>query len=435
MPQDNASSDGLTLRSPRIVTPEGEVAGSVCVADGQIVQIDRHPVADAEADAPVLLPGMVDVHVHLNEPGRTEWEGFATGTAAAAAGGVTTLVDMPLNSSPVTTGVTALETKRAAAESAGLSADVAFYGGLVPGNAGEMAALIDAGVVGVKCFLCDSGLDEFPAATEADLRAAMPLLAERGVPLLAHAEIVGPAPTLAAARSAVAYAATRPPEFERRAIELLVRLCRETGCRTHVVHLADAGSLPTLAAARAEGLPITVETCPHYLTLDAQSVPAGATEYKCAPPIRNAANREGLWAGLAEGVIDFVASDHSPCPPAMKHQGEGRFDLAWGGISSVQLSLSVLWTEASRRGHSLAQVADWLAHRPAKLVGLEAGTRVGAPANLVAFDPDATWTVNPNELRHRHRVTPYAGRELLGVVQQTWLRGQVTAPGVGRALP
>ncbi|MEN0109962.1 MAG: allantoinase AllB [Planctomycetota bacterium] len=432
---DPPTEPPLSIRSPRIVTPAGEVAGTVRVADGRIAAIDAHPVSPAAADAPVLLPGMIDVHVHLNEPGRTDWEGFATGTAAAAAGGVTTLVDMPLNSSPVTTGVAALQAKRAAASAAGLSADVAFYGGLVPGNAAELPALLEAGVVGVKCFLCDSGLDEFPAATEADLRAAMPLLAERGVPLLAHAEIVGPAPAIADHRSAVAYAATRPPDFERRAIELLIRLCRDTGCRTHVVHLADAGSVPTLAEARAEGLPITVETCPHYLTFDVESVPDGATEFKCAPPIRDAANREALWRGLAEGVIDFVASDHSPCPPLMKDPEEGRFDRAWGGISSVQLSLSVLWTEASRRGHSLARVADWLAHWPATLVGVEAGVRVGAPANLVAFDPAAAWTVDPAELRHRHPVTPYSGRELRGVVQQTWVRGEPAAPGVGRALP
>ncbi|QDT68956.1 Allantoinase [Planctomycetes bacterium MalM25] len=425
-----ASDDQLVLSSPRVVTPEGEAPASLRIAGGRVEAIE--PLGDRQ-DAPVILPGLVDPHVHLNEPGRTEWEGFATGTAAAAAGGVTTLIDMPLNSSPVTTTVEALQAKRNAATGK-LSVDVGFYAGLVPGNETHLAPLLDAGVRGVKAFLCHSGIDEFPAATERELRAAMPLLAERGVPLLAHAELVAPVEPMADPRRYRDYLASRPTAFERDAITLLIDLCRETGCRTHIVHLADADCLPVLAAARAEGLPLTVETCPHYLTFAAEEIPDGATQYKCAPPIRDAANREALWGGLADGVIDFIASDHSPCPAPMKRLDTGRFDEAWGGVSSLQLTLPIVWTEASRRGHTLNEVVDWLCHRPAQLVGLEGGVRVGADANLVLFDPDAEFVVEGAKLEHRHDLTPYEGRRLRGVVRATYLRGQLATPGAGRAL-
>lgn len=422
------------ISSQRVMTPHGEVAATVRIAQGKIEAIDAYdPSAGEDRGKAAILPGLVDPHVHLNEPGRTEWEGFETGTAAAAAGGVTALVDMPLNSSPVTTSVGALAAKRLAAGGK-LSVDVGFHAGLVPGNEGEIAALLDAGVLGVKAFLCHSGIDEFPNATEKELRAVMPLLAERGVPLLAHAEVVHDAPPMADPRRYADYVASRPPSFERDAIALMIDLCRETGCRTHIVHLADAGSLPMLAAARAEGLPLTVETCPHYLTFAAEDIPEGATEYKCAPPIRDTANREGLWQGLKDGVIDFIASDHSPCPPDMKCRDEGRFDLAWGGISSLQLTLPIVWTEASRRGHTLSEVVDWLCHRPADLVGVQAGIEVGKPANLVVFDPEASSTVRGTELEHRHKLTPYEGRELRGVVQSTYLRGELTTRGRGQAL-
>ena len=343
---------------------------------------------------------------------------------------MTTLIDMPLNSSPVTTTVEALEAKRTAAEGK-LWVDVGFYAGLVPGAEDQLEGLLDAGVRGVKAFLCHSGIDEFPAATEKELRAVMPLLAERDVPLLVHAELVHDTPEMADPQRYADYLATRPPSFECDAIAVLIDLCRETGCRTHVVHLADAATLPVLAEAKAEGLPITVETCPHYLTFAAEEIPDGATEYKCAPPIRDAANREGLWQGLADGVIDFIASDHSPCPPEMKRRDEGRFDLAWGGISSLQLTLPVIWTEASRRGHSLSQVVDWLSHRPARLVRVDAGIRVGSSANLVVFDPNDSWTVVGQELLHRHPVTPYEGCTLHGGVTATYLRGEVTGQGKG----
>ena len=394
MPADQPTNNyDLLLRSRRVVTPAGQRPASVKIRGDQIVEVGEYESGEGEDLGQLaLLPGLVDPHVHLNEPGRTEWEGFATGTAAAAAGGITTVVDMPLNSSPVTTSAAALNIKRTAA-SGKLHVDVGFHGGLIPGNESQISELLDEGVLGVKAFLCHSGIDDFPAATARELRAAMPLLADRGVPLLAHAELVKPAPEMSNPQRYADYLATRPSSFERDAIELLVDLCRETGCATHIVHLADAGSLPLLDEARQQGLPVTVETCPHYLTFTAEEIPDGATQYKCAPPIRDAANREALWQALSEGVIDFVASDHSPCPPEMKQLSEGRFDLAWGGISSLQLSLSVVWTESSKRGHTLADVVRWLCHGPARLIKREVGIQPGMKANLVVFDPDTSFVV------------------------------------------
>lgn len=427
-------ADELVLASRRVVTPDGVRPATVRVRDGRIAAIDAYnPAAGEDLGDSALLPGLIDPHVHLNEPGRTDWEGFATGTAAAAAGGVTTLVDMPLNSSPVTTSVEALETKRAAAADK-LSIDVGFYAGLVPGNEEAIGPLLDAGVRGVKAFLCHSGIEEFPAATEKELRAVMPLLAERGVPLLAHAELVHDTPPMGSPTRYADYLASRPPSFERDAIALLIDLCRETGCRTHVVHLADAGSLPQLRAARADGLPLTVETAPHYLTFAAEEIPDGATAYKCAPPVRDTANREALWQGLADGVIDFIATDHSPCPPELKRRDTGRFDQAWGGISSLQLSLPIVWTEASRRGHTLADVVDWLSHRPASLIDAEAGIAVGGFANLVVFDANGEFTVRGDALSHRHKLTPYEGRSLRGAVRTTYLCGVVARRGAGKTL-
>ena len=424
----------FVIRSRRVVTPIGVKPASIRIEGGIITEIDSYNSEGGEDFGDlVILPGLVDIHVHLNEPGRTDWEGFVTGTAAAAAGGVTTLVDMPLNSSPVTTGVEALTAKRQAAEGK-LSVDVAFHAGLVPGNEGEIEALLDAGCRGVKAFLCHSGIDDFPAATERELRAVMPLLAERGIPLLAHAEVVHDVPPMSNPRSYAEYVASRPVSFERDAIEMLLKLCGQTRCRTHIVHLADAGSLRAIYGAKVKGLPLTVETCPHYLTFAAEDIPDGATAYKCAPPIRDAANREGLWEGLAEGLIDFIATDHSPCPPELKRMDDGRFDLAWGGISSLQLMLPAVWTEASRRGHTLLELANWLSHRPGEFVGVNAGIQEGAEANLVVFEPDAEFTVVGGELLHRHKMTPYAGRRLCGVVKQVFLRGESPKPGKGRAL-
>jgi allantoinase len=425
----------FALSSRRVLTPAGLRPAAVLVDGERIVAVveptaipGRFPVRDL-ADR-VLFPGLGDCHVHLNDPGRAEWEGFETGTRAAAAGGVTTLVDMPLNCVPVTTCPSALETKVAAAQGR-LWVDCGLWGGLVPGNADQVGALIAAGALGIKAFLIDSGLAEFPAAAEADLRAAMPRLAELGAPLLVHAELDCGAPTggdPGPPRSYRRYLHSRPAAWEEAAIELLIGLARETGCATHIVHLSAASAVPALRRARAAGLPVSVETCPHYLGLAAEEVPDGDTRFKCAPPIRDAANREALWRALDEGVIDFVVSDHSPCTPALKQIESGDFERAWGGIASLQLGLPALWTQARRRGFGLEPLARWMCAEPARFAGLEGRKGAIAPghdADFVAWDPDARFDAVPEALHQRHPLTPYLGRELDGVVETTWLRGRV----------
>jgi allantoinase len=428
------------LLGQRVVRPDAPVGpATVVIEDGRIrdVRAGVEPPGDipiVDAGNSVVMPGLVDCHVHVNEPGRTDWEGFATATRAAAAGGVTTLVDMPLNCIPVTTTRDALEQKRRAA-SGQLWVDAGFWGGVVPGNAGELAGLAEAGALGCKAFLVHSGIDEFPNATEADLRAAMPALRAAGLPLLAHAELdpgdgidLGDGDPRRYAR----YLRSRPASWEDAAIALLIRLARETGCAVHVVHLSSAASLPQIERAKDEGLPFTVETCPHYLCLEAEAIPDGATEFKCAPPIRGRENREALWAGLERGVIDLVVTDHSPCAPALKGRERGDFAAAWGGISSLQLGLPAVWTEARRRGHGLPQLATWMSARPAALAGV--GRRKGrlAPgydADLVVWDPEAEIAVDPPLLHFRHKVSPYLGRRLRGRVEKTLLRGQVVYDG------
>jgi allantoinase len=375
----------------------------------------------------VVSPGLVDAHVHINEPGRSEWEGFQTATQAAAAGGVTTIIDMPLNSSPVTTSAAALEQKKRAAENQ-CCVDVQFYGGLVPGNVDQIPGLIDAGVKGIKAFLCDSGLDEFPAASEADLRAAMPLLRDSDLPLLVHAELVDQnVPEIQNVRCYQQYLASRPDRFEQAAIGLLIDLCREYRTRVHLVHLATATALPMLEAARVEGLPITVETCPHYLYFAAERIHDGQTQFKCAPPIRSEQNRRQLCDAVTAGQIDTIGSDHSPCPPELKHLDDGDFSRAWGGIASLQLTLPILWTLAQQTGWSVDQLANWLSMAPAKHFGLEHKGRisVGYDADFCVWDPDSEWTVVGQELRHRHGVTPYHGQQLRGSVKQTYVRGKL----------
>jgi allantoinase len=438
------------VRGRRVVL-DGGIAPATVIFDGQgkIANIVRYAdVGDAGAgasavdgeilDAGDLLvsPGLVDCHVHINEPGRTDWEGFTTATRAAAAGGVTTLVDMPLNCIPVTTTAAALEVKRAACAGQ-LHVDVGFWGGVVPGNADELPGLARAGALGCKAFLVHSGIDEFPNATEADLRQAMPVLRDHGLPLLAHAELdLGADVSETDPRAYRGYLESRPPAWEDEAIRLLVRLCRETGCAVHVVHLSSASSLPTLRAARAEGLPITVETCPHYLCLEAEAIPDGATHFKCAPPIRAHANREELWRGLRAGEIDLVITDHSPCTPALKLPERGDFHQAWGGIASLQLGLSVVWTEARRRGVDPAALATWMSAAPARVAGLadrKGRIAVGLDADLIIWDPEQEHTVAAHELQFRHRISPYVGEALRGSVQTTVLRGQVIFDG--RAFP
>jgi allantoinase len=419
------------------VTPDGIVPAAIHVADGRITRVapwDDAPGDVVDFEDLAILPGVVDTHVHLNEPGRTDWEGFATATRAAALGGVTTLVDMPLNSIPATTTREALAAKRAAARGR-CAVDVGFWGGVVPGNAGELEGLVADGVRGFKCFLVDSGVEEFGWVGEAELAPAMAILARAGRPLLCHAELAGPIDAVADAVAAMdprryaTYLASRPPAAEEQAIALLVRLCRATRAHTHVVHHSAASALSQLRAARADGLPLTAETCPHYLHFTAEAIPDGATPFKCAPPIRDAANREALWRALGEGVLDLVASDHSPCTPALKRLDQGDFVAAWGGVAGLQLALSVVWTEASARGFSLADIGRWMAAAPARLAGLDRKGAIapGRDADLVVFDDAAAVTVTPERIQHRHKVTPYAGETLRGEVRATFLRGERVA--------
>jgi allantoinase len=417
----------------RAVLDGAERPCTVAVRDGRVAAVlapDAPFVARETvrlADGEVLLPGLVDTHVHLNEPGRTEWEGFDTGTRAAAAGGVTTVIDMPLNSVPPTTTVAGLERKRECA-AAQAHVDVGFWGGAVPGNAGELAALHEAGVFGFKCFLVDSGVPEFPPVRPADLSAAMAETARLGALLIAHAEdadVIAAAPA-PGGRSYPAYLRSRPDAAEVRAIERLLAEARATGGRLHVVHLTTAEALEALRAARAEGVDVSVETCPHYLAIVAEAIEAGATQFKCAPPIRDAKNCERLWDALTSGEIGMIVSDHSPCTPDLKCRDSGDFAAAWGGIASLELGLPVVWTAARARGRGLPDVIRWMASAPADLVGLTRKGRiaVGADADLVVFDPDAEFVVDASQLHQRNPVSPYAGRRLAGVVRQTWLRGE-----------
>ncbi len=378
-------------------------------------------------DEEVLLPGLVDTHVHVNEPGRTEWEGFASATKAAAAGGVTTIVDMPLNSIPPTVTPEALVAKQRATEGQRF-VDVGFWGGAVPSSLGHLEALYDEGVFGFKCFLLDSGVAEFAPLDSAGLDAAMKEVASFDGLLLVHAEdastIDGAPPP--SGRVYLDFVRSRPPAAEDCAIAEVLERAAAHGTRVHILHLSNAASLPRLAQARADGVPVTVETCPHYLTLAAEEVAAGQTQYKCCPPIRDGANQDLLWQGLADGVIDMVVSDHSPSTPELKRLDSGDFAKAWGGISSLQLGLPLVWSEASRRGFDLPDVVGWMAGGPARVARVrgKGEIAVGLAADLVVLAPDETFTVDEARLHHRHPVTPYAGRELAGAVRQTWLRGQ-----------
>jgi len=371
------------------------------------------------------MPGVIDTHVHVNEPGRTEWEGFETATRSAAAGGVTTILDMPLNSIPATVSVEALEAKRTVARETSV-VNVEFIGGVVPGNADQIESLADAGVRAFKCFLTPSGVDEFPNVTEEDLRLAFPVLAKTGLPLMVHAEdpacLLTP---LVPSRRYSDYLASRPVQSEQSAIAMLIRLMEEVPTRVHIVHLSSAKSLALIRAAKTRGLPLTVETCPHYLTFAAEEIPDGATEYKCAPPIRERYERDALWSALIAGDIDLVASDHSPCPPAMK-ESDGNFFGCWGGIASLQLTLSAVWTGARQRGCSPADVARWMCESTARLAGLarKGAIAAGYVADIAIWDANATFVVDPSRLHHRHPVTPYAGRELYGVVKRTFVNGK-----------
>jgi allantoinase len=436
--RSSSAAAELIVRGKRVVTPEGERAAAIHVRGGVIAAISGFDEIAAsvpvhEAGDFVVMAGLVDTHVHINEPGRAEWEGFSSATRAAAAGGVTTLIEMPLNSIPATISAAALREKLAAAAGK-LWVDAGFWGGVVPGNSEELRALWDAGVFGFKCFLVPSGVDEFAHVTEADLRVALPKLAALGAPLLAHAELPEPIERAVAGlaknaspRKYATWLAARPREAEDEAVALLLRLGTEFGARIHIVHVSSVDALAMLRGAKAAGGAVTAETCPHYLTFAAEEIGDGATEFKCAPPIRERENREKLWQGLGEGMLDFVVTDHSPCPPAMKLKEEGDFLRAWGGIASLQLSLPAVWTEARERGYAVTHLAKWLCEGPARLAGLakkKGAIAVGCDADFVIWDAEAKFRVEPADLHHRHKVTPYAGRELAGRVEATFLRGR-----------
>ena len=428
----------------RVVTPQGTRRLALLLEEGPasaagaviraVCEVGELPAGSHVVDfgARALLPGLVDTHVHINQPGRTEWEGFSTATRAAAAGGYTTLVDMPLNCLPETTTVAALEAKRAAA-SGQCMVDWASWGGAVADNQADLLPLAAAGVPGFKCFLIYPGCDGFTMIDREQLERALPAIADSGLPLLVHAELAGPIDSaMERLRDAdwqkyATYLASRPDEAELEAIRLMIQLCRQYGFRLHIVHLSTAHVLRELQAARAEGLPITVETCPHYLHFAAEEIADGATLLKCAPPIRGRGNRAALWQGLRAGIIDFVVTDHSPCPPEMKRMEEGRFDLAWGGIASLSVALPVVWTDAVQRGFTLDDMARWMSAAPAALAGM--GHRAGAleagrEANFMVFDPDAEFVVTSARLHYRHAISPYLGETLRGVVEATYLRGE-----------
>jgi len=450
----------LVIRGKQVVLPGSIFPASIHISGNIITSIRSYEDVPTDCelidvnDESIVMPGLVDSHVHINEPGRTEWEGFATATRAAAAGGVTTLIDMPLNSIPPTTTVAGLKEKLAAAKGQ-CFVDVGFWGGVVPGNTDELAALFSAGVAGFKCFLIHSGVDEFPNVTEEDLRGAMPELTRLGAVLIVHAEVPGPisrtgilgyhssveeAATakengvrpISPGRNAcptryATFLASRPRAAENEAVELMIKLGREFGTRIHIVHHSSADAFPMLREAKAAGIKITAETCPHYLTFAAEEIPDGATEFKCCPPIREGENRELLWSALRSETIDMIVSDHSPCPPGMKLRETGDFLAAWGGISSLQLRLPTVWTEARRRGFSIQDLARWLCSAPADLVGLanrKGAIATGFDADFVIWNPEKQFRVVADALHHRHKLTPYHDRVLQGFVEKTFLRGR-----------
>ena len=423
----------LVLRARRAVTAAGEVPRSIGVADGRIVAIEPYEstmtatqVVEVDDDG-VLLPGLVDTHVHVDEPGRTEWEGFSTATQAAAAGGITTIIDMPLNCIPPTVDVTALELKREVARDQ-VHVDVGFWGGAIPGNIGDLRALHDAGVFGFKCFLLHSGVPEFPHLRPDELEEYLQVLRTFGALMIVHAEndvSIDRAPS-AQGETYASFLRSRPRGAENVAVAQVIEAARYTGARVHVLHLSSSDALPMIRSARRDGVRITVETCPHFLVFTAEEVPDGATQYKCCPPIREAENRELLWRGLADGLLDAVVSDHSPCTVDLKSLDTGDFGVAWGGIAGLEVGLSAVWTEARRRGHTLCDVVRWMAERPAALAGLQRKGQIalGFDADFCVLAPDDAFVVDVAKLHHRNAITPYAGRPLAGVVRSTWLRGQ-----------
>lgn len=438
------------IHSKRIVTPQGIIAGSVEVSDGKITSIleddlamamSKRLVPNLDFENAVIMPGLIDVHVHLNEPGRADWEGFETGTKAAAAGGLTTLIDMPLNSLPTTISKETLEMKLQAAKDK-LLVDVGFWGGLVPENAFNSSALFDllnAGALGLKSFMCPSGINDFAMTDESHIKAALPVLAKFRRPLLVHAEVPQPSEnmefSLEQSRKYSTYLKTRPLSWEREAVRQLMKLAADTadggvaeGGHIHIVHLSDSeDSLELIKEGKARGSSLTVETCPHYLSFSSESIPDGDTRFKCAPPVRTEGNRKHLWSALKEGDIDFLSSDHSPSPPELKLLEEGDFLKAWGGISSLQLVLPITWTLGKENEVSLELIAQWWSSRPAKFAGLHSkgSIEIGKDADFVVWDPETSFEVNQDFIFHKHKITPYTGSRLYGRVIATFVRGHM----------
>ncbi|ESW78985.1 allantoinase AllB [Mesorhizobium sp. C280B] len=431
------TSFDLLIRAPRAIMPEGERAVSIGVTSGRIVWIGAFDAPGSAREAvtldsdSVLLPGLVDSHVHICEPGNTDWEGFLTATRAAAAGGITTLVDMPLDSVPTTVTLEALAAKRVAADGQ-CHVDVGFWGGAIPSNLADLPKLHAAGVLGFKSFLCDTGTDDFPGISPEHMQSVMRVVSGLGTIFIVHAESAEASANMHAVstRHYRDYLASRPKGIENLSIAQVVEAARATGARAHILHLSSADALPMIASAIADGVRLSVETCPHYLALSAEDIGDGETAAKVGPPIREDSNRERLWAGIADGTLDMIVSDHSPCTPDMKALDTGDFGAAWGGISSLQLGLPVVWSEARRRGYWLADVVRWMAERPAALAGLlhKGRLAVGGDADFAVFAPDEEFIVDPARLHHRHPVTPYAGKSLSGVVRETLLRGRRIEP-------
>jgi len=432
--RDPMSKLPFAISSKRVLTPNGLTTACVIVRDGNVVGVtEANQTLDGchvvDVGNSVVMPGLVDSHVHVNEPGRTEWEGFESATKAAAAGGITTIADMPLNSDPVTTNYEALQHKLASAKGK-IWVDCAFYGGVVPGNAGVLEQMARGGVSGFKCFLIHSGLDEFPNVNEDELRLAMPILQKLRLPLLVHAELCHNPHQHDLSEKPLSYRAflnSRPRQWENDAIELMIALCREYKCAVHIVHLSSSEALPSIRAAKNEGLPLTVETCPHYLTFAAEEISDGDPRFKCAPPIREAENRELLWQAVLDRTIDFIVSDHSPCTPELKFLDQGDLAKAWGGISSLQFGLPAIWTSASRRGATIADLVRWLSAKPAEFLNLSARKGALAPgydADIVIWNPEEEFAINAGMIHHRHKITPYDGMKLIGKVEQTYVGGK-----------
>jgi allantoinase len=421
----------FAIISQRVLTPKGERPAAILIQEEKIMDVvsiseisSDCPVEDMKND--VVMPGLVDTHVHINEPWRTDWEGFETATKAAAAGGITTLVDMPLNCIPVTTTVDALNQKIAATKNQ-LWVDCGFYGGLIPDNLQDIESLADAGVLGFKAFLSHSGIDEFPNINEKHLREALPIFANKGIPILVHAELENGATQSEDHSTYKSFQDSRPKSWENNAVKLLIELCKEYDARIHIVHLSSADFLPEIAQTRNDGYPISVETCPHYLHFASENISDGDTRFKCAPPIWESDNKEKLWSGLENGLINFITSDHSPCTAELKNLEVGDFEKAWGGISSIQFTLPVIWTECKTRGYSMDQLINWMSKQPAKFIGKDqqkGQISPGFDADLVCWNQDEKYIIQKEAIHHKNKLTPYEGESLYGVVNATFLRGQ-----------